>query len=101
MPAQLSSCRTRLACNNRAQVGEDFSPMSPLTIAERSSIHAVMCARQLSRGCAVEDTRSNPQLAEGGTLPLWRGLLLFVPLIFAGNLVGVFLRYPGHGSAIL
>ena len=44
---------------------------------------------------------SHSQLAEAGTLPLGRGLLLFVPLIFAGNFVGVFLRYPQHGSAIL
>jgi len=40
-------------------------------------------------------------LAEAGTLPLRRGLLLYLPLIFAGSLVGVFLRYPEHGAAIL
>jgi signal transduction histidine kinase len=49
----------------------------------------------------VEKTESQSQLAEAGTLPLGRGLSLFVPIIFAGNLVGVFLRYPNHGAAIL
>jgi len=39
--------------------------------------------------------------ADAGTLPIGRGLLLFLPLIFAGNLVGVLLRYPEHGAAIL
>jgi two-component system sensor kinase FixL len=49
----------------------------------------------------VERTESHSQLAESGTLPLGRGLLFFVPLIFAGNLVGVVLRYPNHGAAIV
>jgi two-component system sensor kinase FixL len=49
----------------------------------------------------LNETGSYPQLAEAGTLPLRRGLLLYLPLIFAGNLVGVFLRYPEHGAAIL
>jgi signal transduction histidine kinase/integral membrane sensor domain MASE1 len=49
----------------------------------------------------VEKTESHSQLAEAGTLTLGRGLSLFVPLICAGNLVGVFLRYPNHGAAIL
>jgi two-component system sensor kinase FixL len=49
----------------------------------------------------VEKTESHSQLAEAGTLPLGRGLLLFVPLILAGNLIGVLLRYPQHGAAIL
>jgi two-component system sensor kinase FixL len=49
----------------------------------------------------LNNTGSYSQLAEAGTLPLRRGLLLYLPLIVAGNLVGVFLRYPEHGSAIL
>ncbi len=49
----------------------------------------------------MDRTASHSQLAESGTLPLGRGLLLFVPLIFAGNLFGVFLRYPQNGAAIL
>lgn len=49
----------------------------------------------------MDKSRSPSQFAEAGALPLARGLALFVPLIFAGNLVGVFLRYPQHGSAVL
>jgi len=49
----------------------------------------------------VAKPQSQPKLAESGTLPLGRGLLLFVPLIFVGNLFGVFLRFPHHGAAIL
>jgi signal transduction histidine kinase len=49
----------------------------------------------------VEKTESHSQLAESGTLPLGRGLLLFVPLMFAGSLVGAYLQYPERGAAIL
>ena len=49
----------------------------------------------------MENTKSHSQLAETATLPLGRGLLLFVPLIIAGNFVGVSLRYPDHGAAVL
>jgi two-component system sensor kinase FixL len=49
----------------------------------------------------VEKTESHSRFAESGTLPLARGLLLFAPLIFAGSLVGVYLRYPNHGAAML
>src|SRR3982751_453615 len=33
--------------------------------------------------------------------PLARGLLLFVPIALAGNLIGAVLRYPDLGSAVL
>ena len=49
----------------------------------------------------MESSRSNSQLADVGMLSLRRGMLLFVPLMFVGNLLGVLLRYPEHGSAIL
>jgi two-component system, LuxR family, sensor kinase FixL len=49
----------------------------------------------------LDQNQSHSRYAEAGTLPLGRGLALFVPLIFAGNLVGAFLRYPQQGAAIL
>ncbi|HEX7978178.1 MAG TPA: ATP-binding protein [Gemmatimonadaceae bacterium] len=49
----------------------------------------------------MEKTESHSQLAETATLPLGRGLLLFAPLLFFGNLACLLLRYPNHGAAIL
>ncbi len=49
----------------------------------------------------MDRTGSDLQLAETRALPLRRGLLLYLPVIFAGNLVGAFLRYPEHSAAIL
>jgi two-component system, LuxR family, sensor kinase FixL len=38
----------------------------------------------------------------GGTpLGLWRGMLLFAPLLLLGNFVGASLRYPDIGSAVV
>src|SRR3954470_7188963 len=39
--------------------------------------------------------------SELGAFPLSWGLLLYAPLIVAGNFIGAMLRYPDLGSAIL
>src|SRR3954447_13574578 len=57
-------------------------------------------ARQQLEG-AVKTTESHSELAESGTLPLGRGLLLFAPLLVAASIAGGILRYPQHGAAIL
>ena len=49
----------------------------------------------------MEKTESHSQLAEVGTLPLGRGLLLFAPLLVAASISAAILRYPLHGAAIL
>ena len=75
--------------------------MSPLTRRGKCFTHGALravCNLEGERWRRRSPIRSWPKT---GTLPLGRGLLLFVPLIFAGNLVGVFLRYPDHGAAIL
>jgi len=50
----------------------------------------------------VDDTRAYSQTeADAGTPRLLHGLLLYAPMILAANLIGVSLRYPELGSAIL
>lgn len=49
----------------------------------------------------MKATGSYSRSADAGMLPLGRGLLVFVPLILSGSLVGVLVRYPEHGAAVL
>src|SRR5688572_21093653 len=39
--------------------------------------------------------------SDAGTFPLAPGLLLYVPVSLLGNLIGLVLRYPDIGSAVL
>ena len=49
----------------------------------------------------TEIRKSADHSADAGTLSLALGMALFAPIAFLGNEIGVLLRYPGIGSAVL
>lgn len=50
----------------------------------------------------MTDSPARPQSpGDGEFLPLATGMLLFIPLVLAGNVLGAVLRYPDLGSAVL
>src|SRR6185503_13448920 len=57
--------------------------------------------RRSNRSTSTIGQRGAGPEADAGTFPLAPGLLLFVPVSLLGNLIGLVLRYPDIGSAVL
>jgi len=57
--------------------------------------------RRSNRSTSTISQRGAGPEADAGTFPLAPGLLLFVPVSLLGNLIGLVLRYPDIGSAVL
>jgi len=57
--------------------------------------------RRSNRSTSTIGQRGAGSEADAGTFPLAPGLLLFVPVSLLGNLIGLVLRYPDIGSAVL
>jgi integral membrane sensor domain MASE1 len=56
---------------------------------------------QTSEAAMNQDRASTQAEIAAGSLPLVRGMLFFVPIVLLGNEVGVALRFPELGSAVL